>query len=60
MKTEQRRMKNEERTWSIWLNTDEKIASFHYVDTYQVLTLKNYEYFEHLILELGASGYRFQ
>jgi len=55
-------MKKEEthRPCCIWLNTIQKIASFHLVADYELHEFLDPSIFENYTLALISSGYRFQ
>lgn len=44
----------------VWVNTQEKIASFHYVEGYQKMRIRDDKHFRQLVLYFGVSGYRIQ
>ena len=45
---------------SIWVNDDEKIASFKKVDGYVEKSFSNHEYFMNYVNDLQARWFRFQ
>ena len=45
---------------NVWLDTKNKIASFHLVRVYRKYTCREREQFVEFLKELAESGYRFQ
>lgn len=46
--------------WFIWLDEEERIASFHPVDGYCKRIFDNRDTFDHFLTSLAFNGYRFQ
>ena len=44
----------------VWLNDDERIASFNPVNCYRQLSFHNHSYFLDFLLALQQEGFRFQ
>ncbi len=45
---------------NVWIDEQEKIASFHYVEGYRKHTYSNQEFFMELLRSLQQRGFRFQ
>ena len=45
---------------TVWVGEDDRIASFHAVDSYQQQTFANREYFIDYLRALQERGFRFQ
>ena len=46
--------------WTVWLDMEKKIASFHEVDGFTRQDFRDHGYFLHYMQELQSRGYLFQ
>ncbi len=44
----------------VWLNEQDRIASFHYVEGYNIQTFSCHDFFMSFLHSLQERGYRFQ
>ena len=44
----------------VWLNEQDRIASFHQVEGYYIQTFNGYDFFMNFLHALQQRGYRFQ
>ena len=45
---------------NVWLNDQERIASFHHVDGYSIRSFSCHDFFMNFLHSLQERGYRFQ
>ena len=50
----------ERRDYTVWLNEQTRIASFHPVEGYSIQNFLNHEFFMRFLHSLQERGYRFQ
>lgn len=46
--------------WNVWLDAEEKIASFHWVKDYKLQTFPEHDDFFKYLQSLQEEGFRFQ
>lgn len=46
--------------WVVWLDTRDRVASFHPVEGSAVKQFRNHDYFLEFLTNLQCQGYRFQ
>lgn len=50
----------ETQVWRIWVNTEERVVSFHQETGFQMLEFRSWEYFQAAIDQYTRQRYRYQ